>query len=280
MTGYGFFATLRFLFMLGFVVVAALAGFIGFIVSELSTEARFRKTYGNTWETEYEQTYGPLSTAHAKVAVCGVGIVSVTSVTVWLGRILRPKRHSGRFQGEKKRHTGDRYSSPIERLIVHRRKALPRVFYGVPGILLGVFLVVFRTGIFREHANEMVLGIFVFLLGYCGVISGCWHWLQAKQWNEAIVFIGLMPLAILLIPFVRLLVLTTPILPVGMVMMPLILVVVVLALPDRSGVSKRASWSDHDRAGWRHLEGMNRSTSAATPSPRDQKTTRPGQPEG
>jgi hypothetical protein len=276
MTGSGFFATLRFLFLIGFIVLAALAGFTGYIWSELNTESRFRKDYGKNWETEYEQTYGPVSDAHAKIAVCGVGIVSVTSLTVWLGRILRPRRHPGHSHSHGKKKHRERYSSPMERLIVHRRKALPRVVCGVPAILLGVFLVIFRTGIFRQHSDEIVLGIFVFLAGYCCVISGCWHWLQAKQWNEAIVFIGLMPLAILMIPFVRLLVLTTPILPVGMVMMPLILVVVVLALPDQSGLNKRESWSDRGGAGWRKLEKLGRDSATAT-GPGEQKTTETGE---
>jgi hypothetical protein len=45
--------------------------------------------------------------------------------------------------------------------------------------------------------------MFAFLAGYSGVIAGCSYWLKAKQCNEAIVVIGLMPLALLFIPFQR-----------------------------------------------------------------------------
>jgi hypothetical protein len=92
---------------------------------------------------------------------------------------------------------------------------------------------------FDDHANEVVMGIFVFLAGYVGVLAGCVWWLQAKHYNEAIVVIGLMPLGILLVPFVRLILLAVPsIVPIGMVMMPLILIVIVAVLPDRSSLSR------------------------------------------
>ncbi len=87
--------------------------------------------------------------------------------------------------------------------------------------------------------------MFVFLFGYTGVIAGCWWWLKAKSWNDAIIVIGLMPLGILLIPYVRLILLSIPaLLPLGMVFMPFVLIVVVLALPDRSGEPGRRIWRD------------------------------------
>ena len=58
-------------------------------------------------------------------------------------------------------------------------------------------------GLFSEHADEVVLGVFVFLGGYAGVIAGCSSWAKAKGWNDAIVFIGLIPVCILVLPFVR-----------------------------------------------------------------------------
>jgi hypothetical protein len=121
----------------------------------------------------------------------------------------------------------------------YRRKALIGVYFGVIGILVGVVLSLFRIGIFEDHANEVVLGIFIFAAGFCGVMAGCSAWLKAKGWNEAIAFIGVMPLAVLFVPFVRIIVLASGILPVAMVMMPIILVVVVLVLPDKSGVPRR-----------------------------------------
>jgi len=123
--------------------------------------------------------------------------------------------------------------------MIYRRNALLGIYFGLPGIFLGALFVIFRWGIFSDHANEVVLGMFVFLAGYAGIIAGCGYWLKAKEWNEAVVIIGLLPLGILFIPFVRLLLFADPLLlPVGMFMMALILIVVVFALPDKSGVGR------------------------------------------
>ena len=137
-----------------------------------------------------------------------------------------------------------RHTTHLERIIRYRKNALLGILFGVAGIATGVSLVLFRNGIFLDHANEAVLGILVFLCGYSATLVGCGYWLKAKAWNEAIVFIGLMPVGVLVIPFVRLIVLAAPgMLPVGMVMMPIVLIVVVLVLPDKSGVSnKRPVW--------------------------------------
>jgi hypothetical protein len=163
-----------------------------------------------------------------------------------------------------------RYGSNLERIIRCRRNALLGICFGLGGIALGVCLVIFYCGIFLQHANEVVLGIFVFLCGYCAVLAGCWWWLKAKEWNEAIVFIGLMPLAILCIPFVRLILLAAPaILPVGMVMMPLILIVVVWVLPDKSEASIPRPWWERNRAGWHRLQDGNSDTGASRPNQAD-----------
>jgi hypothetical protein len=190
--------------------------------------------------------------------LAAVGIVFIVTMLVWLYRLLRPNQRSNFGHGSRRKEHGRRHLSPLERAALYRRNALVGIYFGLVGIALGIFLVIFRVGIFSEHANEVVLGMFVFLAGYAGIIAGCAYWLKAKQWNEAIVFIGLMPLAIVLIPFVRLILLAVPaILPVGMVMMPLILIVVVLALPDRSGVSRRKPLWSKDRTKWGHLKSMN-----------------------
>ena len=56
-------------------------------------------------------------------------------------------------------------------------------------------------------------------------------------------------LAVLFIPFVRLIFVAAPaLLAVAMVMMPLILIVVVLVLPDKSGFGKRK----HGSGDWHH----------------------------
>ena len=144
--------------------------------------------------------------------------------------------------------------SHLERIIIYRRNALLGIYFGLPGMFLGALFVIFRWGIFLDHANEAVLGMFVFLAGYAGIITGCAYWLKAKQWNEALVIIGLMPLAILFVPFVRLLLFADPmVLPVGMFMMSLILIVVVFALPDRSGVGR--SMRHRNRGHWSRRSG-------------------------
>jgi hypothetical protein len=155
-------------------------------------------------------------------------------------KTLRGSRSAGasrkRFRHSRKSH--------LERIVIYRRNALLGIYFGLPGIFLGALFVIFRWGIFSDHANEVVLGMFVFLAGYAGIIVGCAYWLKAKEWNEALVIIGLLPLGIfssgiLVFRFVRLLVFAEPLLlPVGMFMMALILIVVVFALPDKSGVGR------------------------------------------
>ena len=114
----------------------------------------------------------------------------------------------------------------------------------MPGILLSVLLAIFRWNIFADHSNEVILAIFVFIAAYLAVMSGCWWWAKAKGWNEAVVSIGCGSLFIFFIPYVRLLLFKVPgLLAASMVMAPLILVVVLAALPDKSGHSRqRASW--------------------------------------
>ncbi len=137
-----------------------------------------------------------------------------------------------------------RHISQLERVIRCRRNAVVGIAFGLAGSSFGVCLVLFPSLIFADHANEVVLGILVFLCGYAATLTGCGYWAKAKGWSEAIVLIGLMPLAVFFIPFVRLLVLAAPgLLSASMVMMPLVLVVVVMVLPDKSGVSRRRpSW--------------------------------------
>jgi hypothetical protein len=235
MTSYGFLRTLQILAVFAFIVFAGLVTCVWCICSEVSTEREFKARYGAGWRTEYESVNGSLSEARAKSVMCGVGLLAISSVTAWLWRILRGSRSA---TSSRKQHRHSR-KSHLERIMIYRRNALLGVYFGLPGIFLGALFVIFRWGIFRDHANEVVLGMFVFLVGYAGIIVGCACWLKAKEWNEAVVIIGLAPLAIPFIPFVRLLLMAAPqLLPVGMFMMPLILIVVVFALPDKSGVGQ------------------------------------------
>jgi hypothetical protein len=235
MTGYGFFRMLQVLAGVALLIFGGLGICIWFICSQISTEKEFRQRYGAEWRAEYENVHGSLAEARTKCVMCGVGFVALSGITTWLWRSLRGNRSA---TASPRRH---RYShkSHLERIIIYRRNALLGIYFGLPGIFLGALLVIFRWGIFRDHANEVVLGMFVFLGGYAGIIGGCAYWLKAKEWNEALVIIGLLPLAILFVPFVRLLLFADLLLlPVGMFMMSLILIVVVFALPDKSGVGR------------------------------------------
>jgi hypothetical protein len=127
-------------------------------------------------------------------------------------------------------------------------------YLGLLGIAVGALLVIFRWGIFADHANETILGMFAFGAGYCSTIAGCWWWLKAKAWSEAVVLIALWPFSIALIPFVRILfarlLISAPplLLLVGLFLLPATLFVVVAVLPDKSGVNKKQrrvmNWKD------------------------------------
>ena len=51
-----------------------------------------------------------------------------------------------------------------------------------------------------------------FVPGYAAVIFGCSCWVKAKNWPDAVLLIGLAPLAILLVPYVRLIYRAAPML--------------------------------------------------------------------
>lgn len=245
MTGYGFFSALRFVLGLGLIALAGLAGFVGILYSELSKLASFRQRYGVGWEGEYEKYVGTVAAAHTRITLSAFGIVAILVLMIWIYKLIRTNPGQAK-PGTK--HRRQRAVSTAERTVRYKGKALVRVYFGLAGIVAAVVLVVFDWGMFRDHDDEISLAIFVFIAGYGGVLSGCRWWLKAKAWNEAIIFIGLMPLVILFIPFVRLIFLSSPlILPAMMVMMPIILVVVVSVLPDQSDTSRsRLSWSRTD----------------------------------
>jgi hypothetical protein len=235
MTGYGFFRALQMFAAFALIIAGGLFVCVWFICSEISTEKEFRQRYGPEWRTQYENLHGSLAEARTKSVMCGVGFVALSGITTWLWRSLRGSR-AGAVPRRRHRHS---HKSHLERIMIYRRNALLGIYFGLPGIFLGALFVIFRWGIFSDHANEVVLGMFVFLAGYTGIIVGCAYWLKAKEWNEALAVIALLPLGILFIPFVRLLLFAEPLLlPVGMFMMSLILIVVTFALPDRSGVSR------------------------------------------
>ena len=197
MTGYQAFRVIKAIFALIALIFIGVMIFIACIWRELSTETGYRGRYGEDWQIQFEKDHGSLATAHQKIAISVIGIVAVGIALVWIYRLLTPGQ---RGQPNILRH---RFNSNIEGIVHYRRNAVMGVYFGLAGSACGVLLVVFRIGLFTEHANEVVLGIFVFLGGYAGVISGCWYWAKAKAWNDAVVLIGLLPLVVLLIPFCK-----------------------------------------------------------------------------
>jgi len=260
MNGFGFFYALRIFIILGVIVLVAMAAFIGTIWGELAMEANYRHRFGGRWQVEFENDHGSLTQAHTRIACASVGAVAIPGILLMFYRAVRPNsqpRRGGRTRGQRKQQ---RHESPVERVVRCRRNAVLGNFFGVAGILAGLMLVIFRFGSFEDHDNEMALGMLVFLAGYCSVVRGCWWWLKAKAWPEAAIFIAFMPMAVFFLPFVRLILFANPaILFLSMIMMPLILIVVVFVLPDKSGVARRQPVRD-----WAQL---NRSAQAGKSGP-------------
>jgi hypothetical protein len=145
-----------------------------------------------------------------------------------------------RRTGHEQRHGES--ESLIARVVRYRRNAFVANIFGVTGILIALAIFSLPLGLFEQRDNARVAAILTFIPSYGAVIYGCYWWVRAKHWHEAVVFIGLMPLAPLFIPFVRLIYFRTSLWLVGMVIMPLILISVVAVLPDKSGMPKRKRW--------------------------------------
>jgi hypothetical protein len=239
MTGYRFFRTLHLLVGMAMWLLVVLCFLASTIYKEVSRESAYHRRWGADWPLEYEKDFGSLSEARTKSAACAFGLVAIPCLSVWLVGTLGPARHY-----RPKHRRPQRYISSLERVARYRRNALVGIYFGLPGILLAIFLVVFRVGIFSTHQSEVILGFFVFILGDFAVLAGCYYWLKAKGQSEALVVVGVMPVGVAFIPFVRIILyrlfLANPsLLVVPMVMLPLILVVVVLTLPNRLGTSNR-----------------------------------------
>jgi hypothetical protein len=241
MTLYGLYRSFWLIITLALISVGGTWACIHVTRIELAREASFRTQYGDQWQAEYEQNFGSLTQAHFRVGLGFAGVAGIFGASVWLVMVVK-KGILG--ENNPRRKHKPREESRIERRVRYKRNALLGVYFGVPGILLSVLLTIFRWGIFADHSSEVTLAIFVFIGSYCAVISGCSWWAKAKGWSEAVVTIGFGPLFVFFIPFVRLLVFQVPgLLVAAMVMAPLILVVVVAALPDKSGHSRRlAEW--------------------------------------
>ncbi len=150
-----------------------------------------------------------------------------------------PDKYS-RPGGSSGKSNRDRNESPIARAVRYRRNALIANLLGLMGILLALALIFLPIHLFPTRDDDRVAAIWIFIPAYAAVINGCWWWVKAKSWHEAVIFIGLMPLAVLVIPYVRLIYRFVPLLlPAMMVLMPILLIGVVASLPDKSGLPKR-----------------------------------------
>ncbi|HYG21155.1 MAG TPA: hypothetical protein VEH04_00125 [Verrucomicrobiae bacterium] len=234
MNGYAFFATVRVLiFIMAFVGVGLLMCVIT-IWAEVSRELSYRREFGSDWQARYEDVWGLVSRAHTRIGFAAFGAIAIVCILIWLYRHLKGASSSGGKKASRGRH------SEIDHFTRCRRNAVIGVYFGLFGVAAGVVLQLVWLGLFERSDDQQALGIFVFLAGYVSVICGCWWWLKAKAWSEGLIFIAVMPLAILFVPFVRLIFLAAPMLIVfGMIMMPLILIVVILTLPDKSGSRRR-----------------------------------------
>jgi hypothetical protein len=179
-------------------------------------------------------------------AILGWGIFCWLSQPILLAVLLfaLPDKCPNPSDRMRKKKPG-RSESQIGRIVRYRRNALVANGLGVAGVLLALTFMFVPIGLFDSWGNARIAGIFVFVPSYAAIIYGCWWWVRAKNWHDAVVFIGLCPLAPLAIPYIRILYLMTGVLPLLMVLMPILLIGVVAALPDKSGMPKRKRWN-HD----------------------------------
>lgn len=249
--------------MWGMLVISLVLGmvFVFFVVrtiSGISNEVSYRHKYGADWQQPFEQRFGSAEKFRTGTVAAGVGVIAMPSLGFWIYTLLR---NNPRRSGKKKPR--ERHMSNTERVMQARSKALFWNYLGALGFVIGILLVLFRWGIFHDRQNEIILAMFAFAVGYCSIMGGCWWWLRAKVWSEALILIGVWPLPIAFIPFVRIIfvhiLLTSPILLLMLlVLTPAILVVVIATLPDKSGVNRKQrrpmNWKDIGKNEARHRQ--------------------------
>jgi hypothetical protein len=242
---YRFVRSIHIVISLAIFLLAAYVTLGGILYNELRKEIGYRSKYGEGWKAPFERDYGPVARSRFRVGISSCCLLLMTSGLVWLYRqvpdVDRLRRSSGRRQTEPSPIRSDRDRS--------KRYAFLGVASGVCGIGFGIWIALFPLsfglGASADREAPIILGGWVLFGGYSAVIAGCYWWLKAKGWNEVLVVVGLLPLILLCIPFVRVALLAIPqILIIGMIMMPLILITVIMVLPDRSGFSKRRRRGD------------------------------------
>lgn len=170
--------------------------------------------------------------------VCfGVGIAPLIVALVTPDRYARGR---GRNRGWFARLVeGRSHGSRLERRVRYKRNGFVMLYFGVPIIAAGAALTVFQGERLEQDSKVVALGLLVVLLGYGLVIAGCRLWLKTKGWPSSVLLIGLAPLVGLFVPGVRLLLIRVPaVIWGGMVFASALLIIVILTLPDRSGMSR------------------------------------------
>ncbi len=133
-----------------------------------------------------------------------------------------------------------RDESPIARIVRLRRNAFAANLFGCLGILAVVVTILLHIPVAGTRDGNGVVRLLIFVPSYGLVIWGCANWIKAKNWPDAICLIGLLPLTVLFIPYVRLIYRLAPLaFPIGMAFMPIIMIAVIAVLPDKSGLPKR-----------------------------------------
>jgi hypothetical protein len=169
-----------------------------------------------------------------------LGVLPCLQPIVMIGLFAMSDRNPA---ASKSKRRGRRESS-IERVVRCRRNAILGNSFGAFGILVAMSLVLFPLGISEDDSNEIAIALMIFLAGYAGVIVGCFWWARAKGWPDGIVFIALMPLVPFLVPYVRIILIqivaaNPDFILIPMIMAPIVLLVIMFVLPDKSGIPKR-----------------------------------------
>lgn len=142
--------------------------------------------------------------------------------------------------GPVRKSRGHHGESFIARVVRFRRNALVAILFGIFGIIVALSLALFSFGPFVARDNNTAAATFVFVPSYVAVIYGCWWWLKAKFWHEGVILIGVVPVLVLFVPYVRLIYVAVPmLLPATMTLMPIILLGVIAVLPDKSGMPRQ-----------------------------------------
>lgn len=242
MNAYRFFSILRAGVILGMLLLIGFAAGIAFVCREISREVACRSAWGQNWEAKYQESYGSLSNARVKAGICLVGVVAVVLLAVNLVHKLNHRR--SRLHRRRELDNEKEMPSTHDRITRLRRKGFWSLCLGFAGLVGSLCFVLLLRPILDELSLNLSIAGLLFFGGYIAIIAGSMWLLEARGWNSNIASIGILPMAPIFVPFVRIgfihLVLTNPLIPVAMaIMFALLLVVVVFTLKDRLRGTRR-----------------------------------------